>query len=78
MIADLLHAGHINILKEANKYGEVIVGLLTSTAIYELNDSAYLKYKQRSDVMKNLKLVSNVVPQDSASYKENLIKIKLT
>ena len=76
MIADLLHAGHINILKEANKYGEVIVGLLTSTAIYELNDSAYLKYKQRSDVMKNLKLVSNVVPQDSASYKENLIKIK--
>jgi phosphoenolpyruvate phosphomutase len=48
LIADLLHAGHINILEEAAKHGEVTVGLLTSTAINELNDSAYLKY-QHSD-----------------------------
>ncbi len=27
--ADILHEGHINILKTANKLGEVIVGLLT-------------------------------------------------
>ena len=31
--ADLIHPGHINILKEANKYGKVIVGLLTDAAI---------------------------------------------
>ena len=29
MSADLLHQGHINIIKEAAKYGEVIIGLLT-------------------------------------------------
>ena len=76
LIADLLHAGHINILNEASKYGEVIVGLLTSTAIHELNDTAYLKYQQRLEVIKNLSMVSNVVPQEDASYKKNLLKIK--
>lgn len=76
LIADLLHAGHINILNEASKYGEVTVGLLTSTAINELNDSAYLKYQQRLEVIKSLSMVSNVVPQEEASYKKNLLKIK--
>ena len=31
--ADILHEGHINILKTANKFGKVIVGLLTDQAI---------------------------------------------
>ena len=76
MIADLLHAGHINVLEEAEKYGEVVVGLLTSTAINELHDTVYLKYEQRLDVIKSLKMVSAIVPQENASYKANLIKIK--
>jgi phosphoenolpyruvate phosphomutase len=76
LVADLLHAGHINVLKEAKTHGNVIVGLLTSTAISELNDTTYLKYQQRLDVIKSLSMVSNVVPQESASYKENLEKIK--
>ena len=33
MSADILHPGHINILKEANKLGDVVVGLLTDKAI---------------------------------------------
>ena len=76
LIADLLHAGHINILNEASKYGEVTVGLLTSTAINELNDTAYLKYQQRLEVIKSLSMISNVIPQEEASYKKNLLKIK--
>ena len=31
--ADILHEGHINILKTAHKLGEVTVGLLTDQAI---------------------------------------------
>ena len=54
MVADLLHAGHIKVLNEANKYGDVTVGLLTSSAINELNDTAYLKYQHRIAVIKNL------------------------
>ena len=33
--ADILHEGHINILKKASKLGKVIVGLLTDNAINE-------------------------------------------
>ena len=76
LIADLLHAGHINVLERASRYGNVTVGLLTSTAINELNDTAYLKYQQRTDVINSLKMVTRVVPQDGASYKENLMRLK--
>ena len=76
LIADLLHAGHINVLTQAAKYGEVIVGLLTPSAIQELNDTAYLKYQQRLEVIKNLKMVNDVIPQEDASYRKNLINLK--
>ena len=33
MSADILHKGHINLLNEANKYGKVVVGLLSDEAI---------------------------------------------
>ena len=76
LIADLLHAGHIKILKEAEKHGEIVVGLLTSSAINELNDTAYLKYQQRLDVLKNLSMVAEVIEQNTASYKGNLMQMK--
>lgn len=76
LIADLLHAGHINILKEAAKLGEVTVGLLTEHAAGELNDVPYLEYESRKLVIENISYVSNVVPQNSASYIENLLAIK--
>lgn len=76
LIADLVHAGHIAILREAKRHGEVTVGLLTSNAIVELEDIAYLKYEQRLRVIENLEMVTNVIPQTNASYKENLIALK--
>ena len=76
MIADLLHAGHINILKEAAKLGNVTVGLLTLKACGELNDIPYLDYDKRKEVLENLTMVKEVIPQESASYRENLLKLK--
>ncbi len=76
LIADFLHAGHIKILKEADLHGEVIVGLLTASAINELNDDVYLKYQQRLDVVANLVMVSEIIPQTTASYRDNLLLIK--
>lgn len=76
LIADILHSGHIKVLKEASKYGEVIVGLLTDKACGELNDVPYLNYEQRNEVVSNLKIVNEVVPQETASYKDNLLKLK--
>ena len=76
MIADLLHAGHIKILKEAAKYGEVTVGLLTLKACGELNDIPYLDYEKRKDVLENISMVKEIIPQESASYNDNLLKLK--
>ena len=76
MIADLLHAGHIKIIKEAAKYGEVTVGLLTLKACGELNDIPYLDYEKRREVLENIALVKRILPQDTASYKNNLLEFK--
>jgi len=76
LIADLVHAGHISVLEEARKHGEVTVGLLTSNAIAELEDTSYLKYEQRLKVIENLEMVTDVIPQNNASYRENLESLK--
>ena len=76
LIADVLHAGHIKVLKKARELGKVIVGLYTDRACGELNDVPYLDYEKRKAVVENLSLVDEVVPQNSASYRENLLKIK--
>lgn len=76
LIGDLLHAGHIRVLKEAAKYGTVIVGLWTDKAGGEVNDVPYLDYGTRKEVLEILSMVSEVIPQESASYKENLEALK--
>ena len=47
--ADIMHPGHINILKEASKYGQVIVGLLTDKAIASYKRLPFLTYEQRKN-----------------------------
>ena len=53
--ADMMHPGHINILKEASKYGKVIVGLLTDSAIASYKRLPFLNYDQRKEVIEDLK-----------------------
>ena len=74
--ADILHAGHINILKIASSYGEVIVGLLTDEAIASYKKVPYLDFKQRKIVLENMKHVTKVIPQETLDYVENLNIIK--
>ena len=33
MVGDFLHHGHVNIIEEAKKFGNVVVGLLTDEAV---------------------------------------------
>ena len=40
--ADILHEGHINIINTASKYGDVIAGLLTDTAIASYKNIPHL------------------------------------
>lgn len=68
MSADLVHPGHMNILKIAAGYGEVTVGLLTDKAIASYKR---LPYKQRKEVIENIKGVKEVIPQDTLDYRAN-------
>ena len=74
--ADILHEGHINILKVANKIGDVIVGLLTDQAIASYKKIPHLSYRQREIVLKNIKFVNKVIPQKTLDYTYNLNLIK--
>ncbi|MDA9961172.1 phosphoenolpyruvate mutase [Candidatus Pelagibacter sp.] len=74
--ADILHAGHINILKIANQYGEVIVGLLTDEAIASYKKIPYLDFEKRKVVVENIRYVSKVIPQYTLDYVQNLNLIK--
>lgn len=76
MSADLLHPGHINILKEASKLGDVIVGLLTDKAIASYKRLPYMTFDQRKEVVENVKSVSEVIVQDTLDYRPNLNKLK--
>ena len=74
--ADILHKGHINILKKASKLGEVTVGLMTDQAISFYKKIPFLNYSQREIVLKNLNMVKEVIPQKTMDYTPNLRKIK--
>ena len=74
--ADILHKGHINILKIASLYGEVTVGLLTDEAIASYKKFPHLNYEQREIVLRNIKFVKNVIPQTTLDYIPNLKKLK--
>ena len=76
LAADILHEGHINILKKAAKHGEVTVGLMTDNAINKFKKIPFLNYEQRQIVVKNLTMVKKVIPQQTMDYRPNLKLLK--
>ena len=76
MSADIIHPGHLNIIREAAKLGEVTVGVLTDAAIASYKRLPYMNYEQRAAVVKALKGVAEVMPQEQLDYIPNLLKLK--
>lgn len=76
MSADIIHPGHLNIIKEASHLGEVVVGLLTDEAIASYKRLPYMDFDQRKVIIENIKGVSKVVPQLTLDYEANLRQIK--
>jgi len=73
---DIIHEGHINILRTAAKLGNVTVGLLTDEAIASYKSIPYLEYNRRKIIIENIKYVDNVIPQHTLDYVPNLNLIK--
>lgn len=76
MSADLVHPGHLNIIKKAAELGAVIIGLLTDEAIASYKRVPFMTFEQRKEVMESIKGVSKVVPQTTLDYVPNLEKYK--
>ena len=76
MSADIIHQGHLNVLNEARKLGDVIVGLHTDKVIRGYWRNPIMKYEERKKVVENIKGVIEVIPQDILNQVPNLRKIK--
>jgi phosphoenolpyruvate phosphomutase / 2-hydroxyethylphosphonate cytidylyltransferase len=76
MSADLIHPGHLNVLKVASELGQVVVGVLTDSAIASYKRLPYMNYEQRAEIVSNLKSAYEVIPQHNLDYSENLKALK--
>lgn len=76
MSADLVHPGHINIINEAAKLGDLTVGVLTDSAIASYKRLPFMTFEQRKRVVESIKGVSQVVAQETLDYRDNLNAIK--
>ena len=68
--ADFIHGGHIAIIKEAAKLGELTVGVLTDEAIMSGRPYPILSFEERVEIVGNIAGVSRVIPKNSLSYEE--------
>ncbi len=76
MSADLIHPGHLNIIKTAVKYGKVVVGVLTDQAIVSYKRLPHMSFEQRKEIVENIKGVDRVIPQETLDYVPNLRFLK--
>lgn len=74
--SDIIHEGILNILTEAAKLGDVVVGVLTDEVIASYKRTPLLDLEARKAIYSNLKGVTRVIEQRSLSYKDVLFEIK--
>lgn len=71
---DVLHSGHIAIIKKAQRLGRLIVGVLSDEAVVSYKRFPLLSYADRKVMFENINGVYKVVEQKTLSYRENLEK----
>ncbi len=76
MSADVFHHGHVNIISEARKYGDVMVGLLNDRAVAGHKRLPYLSWENRKKIIENIKGVSEVFEQSEWDYSPTILKYK--
>lgn len=65
---DIIHDGHLNIIKEAKKYGDVYVGVLSDAATIRYNKFPTIPCSERVKMVEAVPGVSKVVVQDDVMY----------
>lgn len=72
---DLLHYGHINLLKRAKSLGDyLIVALSTNEFNQQKGKSSYFSYEERKNLLESIRFVDLVIPETSWEQKLNDIQ----
>lgn len=73
---DMIHEGHLNVIKQASKYGEVIAGVLSDRAMIRYNRFPTVSFEERKKMLEEIEGVSRVVVQNEVMYEEILKELK--
>lgn len=72
--ADILHYGHIEIMKKAAKMGELIIGVLTDDVIVQYKRAPLVSFENRCKMFEDFKFVHQIVKKNTLSYEPILKK----
>lgn len=75
---DIIHSGHIAIIKKAKQLGKIIIGVLSDEAVASYKRYPMLSFEERKTLFENIFGVDKVVEQKTLSYRENLERYKPT
>ena len=73
---EVIHEGHLNILREAKQYGKVIVGALSDRALIRCSRFPAIPQEERLRLYRSLDGVDSVVIQDDIRYDDVLSLIR--
>ena len=74
---DLLHYGHVNILRRAKEYGDYLI-VAISTDEFNWNEKGkkcYFSYEQRKQLVGSIRYVDLVIPEESWDQKIEDVKL---
>ena len=72
----IIHKGHLNIINEARKLGDVTVGVLSDEAMIRYNRFPTCTFEERLTAAKALEGVSNIVVQKDMMYDDILAELR--
>lgn len=73
---DVIHDGHLNIIKEAKKFGSVTIGALSDKALIRYNKFPTISLDERIKLYESLEGVDRVVVQNSMMYDDVIPELK--
>ena len=73
---DVIHEGHLNIIREASKYGKVVVGCLSDKASIRYNRFPTVSEEQRMELYRQIEGIESVVLQNDMLYDDVIEKLR--
>ena len=72
---DMVHSGHIAIIRKAQRLGKLIVGVLSDEAVVSYKRFPLVPFEERKALFENIAGVCRVIEQKTLSYRDTLREI---